>query len=66
MEPEVEMLRNFRDEKLLTNEVGQKFVEAYYKTSPPMAKVIENNETLKMMTRTALAPIVYAVKLIQE
>lgn len=45
--PEVQILRNFRDTKLLTNTLGCYFVEFYYFISPPIARVIAKNEKLK-------------------
>ena len=51
-------LRNFRDQKLLTNPLGTKFVQAYYKYSPPIADYIATKESLKLVTRVALWPIV--------
>jgi hypothetical protein len=64
MAPEVETLRDFRDEKLLTNKVGKEFVEVYYKVSPPIADVIRDHDSLRAITRVALRPIIYAVKAI--
>jgi streptogramin lyase len=62
LHPDVQVLRNFRDRVLLTSAGGRWFVAAYYRTSPPIAHVIEGSEPLKFVTRAALTPIVYAVK----
>ena len=37
MEPEVRVLRDFRDRHLLTNRPGRAFVNSYYPHSPLMA-----------------------------
>lgn len=58
MADQVQLLRQFRNEFLLTNSYGKKFVKAYYKLSPPVAHFIENSEILKSMTRTALYPFI--------
>ena len=62
MEPEVVLLRRFRDEHLLTSATGRVFVSLYYSLSPPLADFIHQNEDLRFATRLLLAPVVYAVK----
>jgi hypothetical protein len=57
---EVEILREFRDRTLLTNAPGRLLVRAYYRISPPLARAIAANDTLRAATRTALRPIVWA------
>lgn len=66
MEDDVVLLRRFRDEVLLTNAAGRKFVEMYYKYSPALADVIRDNEVLKMVTRAALKPLVWGAEKIVE
>lgn len=61
-EPHVKVLRDFRDSILLTNKLGQVFVNFYYSTSPPIADYIAKHESLKAMTRWALTPLVYGIK----
>ncbi len=56
MAQEVQIFRKFRNQFLLTNELGTGFVKAYYKFGPLVANVIAGNETLRSMTRTALYP----------
>ena len=60
--PEVEVLRQFSDEYLITNPIGRTFVEFYYRVSPPAAEYISRSEGLKSLTRCALAPAVYTLK----
>ncbi len=55
---QVQLLRQFRNEFLLTNEYGKVFVKTYYKLSPPIAHFIEHSEILKAMTRIALYPFI--------
>ncbi len=58
LEPQVVLLRRFRDSYLLTNAVGQKFVELYYTYSPTAADFIRNSEVLRFIVRMALLPLV--------
>jgi len=55
---EIEVLRQFRDEYLLTNPVGQALVELYYEISPPVAEFIDEHPALKPIVRVGLAPAV--------
>ncbi len=58
----VKTLRDFRDEYLLTNSYGRRFVEFYYKNSPALASVISRHESLKTITRIALTPVVLTIE----
>jgi len=62
MEPEVRVLRDFRDRFLMTNTVGRLMVQAYYSTSPPIADFIQGHELIRVVVRWMLTPIVFAVK----
>jgi len=57
-EPHVVTLRQFRDEYLLTNKLGTRFVETYYRFSPPMADYIAEHDNLRSVARIGLAPLV--------
>ncbi len=62
LHPDVNLLKKFRDNHLLTNYIGTQFVKTYYKYSPPIADYIAERETLRTATRIALTPLVYSVK----
>ena len=51
---DVERLRSFRDRRLLTNPVGSVFVRAYYRVSPPFARLIARNPRLRTTVRKVL------------
>lgn len=56
--PEVEALCRFRDETLSKTKVGQAFIHFYYKTSPPIAEILDNLTALKAFVRGGLRVIV--------
>ena len=62
LDPHVVSLRQFRDDYLLTNAAGTWFVEFYYRHSPPMADYIRERESLRILVRVVLAPLVYAIE----
>jgi hypothetical protein len=56
---ELNILRDFRDQVLLKNTLGSRFVETYYKLSPPVADFIAKNDFLRAVVREVLIdPIV--------
>ncbi|MDD2541109.1 MAG: hypothetical protein PHH28_08690 [Desulfuromonadaceae bacterium] len=61
LHPQVELLRHFRDEHLLTNAPGRAFVAFYYRYSPPLADFISRHSFLRGVTRVLLTPVVVAV-----
>ena len=61
MEPEVRVLRQFRDEVLLTHSPGRRIVNWYYRSSPRYAAFIAGDETARWIARVLLAPLVYAI-----
>ncbi len=58
MEPNVKLLRDFRDKHLLNNAPGKWFVKPYYRSGPQAADFIEVHEYLKPAVRLALMPLV--------
>jgi hypothetical protein len=58
MAEEIQILREFRDEYLLTNPLGQALVGLYYRISPPIAEFITEHPNLKPIVRAGLTPVV--------
>jgi hypothetical protein len=58
MAEEIVVLREFRDEYLMTNPVGRAFVYFYYRVSPPIADFITEHPSLKPIVRAGLSPAV--------
>jgi|GEM_PF-5106979 len=55
---EIELLREFRDQYLLSNPIGEALVNFYYQVSPPIAKLIIEHPVLKPITKIALTPAI--------
>ncbi|WP_417913208.1 SGNH/GDSL hydrolase family protein [Candidatus Electronema sp. TJ] len=66
LEPQVVLLRKFRDLRLLTNGPGRAFVAWYYQHSPPAADFIARHELLRLGVRAALMPLLAAAWLLVE
>jgi uncharacterized repeat protein (TIGR01451 family) len=62
LEPEVKVLRHFRDQHLLTNRWGRAFVHWYYEFSPPYADLLARYDWAKAVARAVLTPVVYSIK----
>jgi uncharacterized delta-60 repeat protein len=58
LHPHVRILRDFRDEYLLSSRQGRVLVNLYYKYSPPVAEFITKHKALKVMVRINLLPFV--------
>jgi len=58
MAEEIQVLREFRDEYLLTNPLGEALVDVYYQVSPPIAEFITEHPGLKPIVRAGLLPAV--------
>ena len=62
LDPHVHILREFRDNILLTSSVGTYFVNQYYQYSPPIAKVIAKYSFLIAAVRFILIPIIFTIQ----
>jgi hypothetical protein len=58
MAPQIQILRDFRDQYLLTNPVGKALEDFYYQISPPIAEFITEHPALKPVVRAGLVPAV--------
>jgi len=58
VEPEVKVLRAFRDRYLLTTSAGKALVRFYYAFSPPVADALSNHDALRGLVRWGLLPLV--------
>ena len=56
---EVEVLRKFRDTRLVKTRFGRAFVRFYYRHSPIIADFIRNKPKTKAFVRFMLKPVVY-------
>jgi uncharacterized repeat protein (TIGR01451 family) len=61
LHPHVQVLREFRDNVLLKTDWGRALVEFYYRHSPDLACYIGEHDSLRVLTRSLLAPIVLVV-----
>jgi len=64
-DPYVKLLRDFRDQYLLSNAAGQWFVKEYYTHSPAFADWLREHETARAVVRTLLWPLIGAVQLLK-
>jgi hypothetical protein len=66
MANDVEVLRGFRDVYLRSNVFGELAVEAYYTFGPLLADFIDLSDTARETARTALEPMVAAVRRLMD
>jgi hypothetical protein len=59
---EVVLLQDFRDRYLARHALGEQFIQAYYRVSPPLARQISKNQALKQLTRSLLTPVIFLIK----
>jgi hypothetical protein len=57
-EKHVRLLRRFRDLYLMPHRIGRAFVNAYYRFSPPVANVIADHKTVRVVIRWSLVPLI--------
>jgi hypothetical protein len=62
LDPHVRVLRTFRDDVLARTTSGRAFIRFYYRNSPPIASYIGKHDGLRVATRLALTPLVYALE----
>ena len=62
----ITVLRNFRDQVLLPNRIGNRLVQFYYRISPPIAAFMERHQFLKRVTRVCLVPVVEVASFLVE
>lgn len=58
LEPQVRLLREFRDQFLTGNLLGRAFVRFYYENSPPLARYIAEHDSWRLAVRCCLLPLV--------
>ncbi|MEN8134580.1 MAG: CFI-box-CTERM domain-containing protein [Thermodesulfobacteriota bacterium] len=58
LDPQVSLLRKFRDQYLAINQPGRAFLDMYYEYSPPIAKYIANHNFCRFLVRWSLLPLV--------
>jgi len=61
---QIQVLRDFRDQYLLTNPAGEALTNFYYQVSPPIADFITDHPSLKPIVRVGLMPIVVMVSIV--
>lgn len=62
LDPHVITLRHFRDRFLLSNTLGQWFVDRYYAYSPSIAHTIRESEPLRFLVRLMLIPFIVIIE----
>ncbi len=63
---QIQVLRDFRDEYLMTNPAGRWFVSTYYRLSPPLARFIANHDSLRALVRVGLTPVIWLATLVTK
>jgi hypothetical protein len=58
--PEVIELQKWRDQVLMKSAGGRLFIKIYYRTSPPLAKLMDRLPALKALVRAILRVLIYS------
>jgi hypothetical protein len=61
-EPNVVLLRSFRDRVMVKSRLGRGFVAVYYRVSPGLAARIRDNPAARRVVRWFLSPLVWVVR----
>jgi uncharacterized repeat protein (TIGR01451 family) len=61
LEPHVQALREFRDNYLQQFALGRAFIDFYYRHSPPIADLVAAHDSLRLLVRAILTPVVLIV-----
>lgn len=62
MAVEIDILRDFRDERMEPNRLGRNLITLYYKVSPPIASIVARSQKMRAFVRLNLKPIICSVK----
>jgi YVTN family beta-propeller protein len=62
MAREVQLLREFRDRRLLASAPGRGLVRFYYRNSPPLADLIRERDAARAAVRAGLVPVVWSIE----
>ncbi|MGI6595613.1 MAG: S8 family peptidase [Candidatus Ratteibacteria bacterium] len=62
LERNVQIFKEFRDKRLLTNRPGRVFIRWYYRYSPKYADIIKKRPALRVAVRTALTCFAYILR----
>jgi uncharacterized repeat protein (TIGR01451 family) len=61
LEPQVQALREFRDRHLQQFALGRAFIDFYYRHSPAIADLVAAHDSLRLLVRAILTPLVLII-----
>ena len=64
--PQIQVLRDFRDQYLLSNPAGEALTNFYYQISPPIADFMTDHPSVKPIVRAGLMPVVAMCSIVFE